>query len=67
MLTFKQMLRAVKFEAGFANYSAPPKPTRDVTYWRDDAFENAAQIVERYGADPQIATDIRALKKGSAK
>lgn len=33
MLTFKEMLRAVRFEADYANYSAPPraaKPTEPV-------------------------------------
>lgn len=37
-------------------------------FWRNDALEKAAQIVERYGADPWIARDIRALAatEGSA-
>ena len=31
------------------------------SFWRNDAIEKAAQIAERYGADPWIARDIRAL------
>ena len=31
------------------------------SYWRNDVVEKAAQIVERYGADHWIASDIRAL------
>lgn len=31
-------------------------------YWRSDIVEKAAQIAERYGVDPWIARDIRALK-----
>lgn len=38
-----------------------PANRDEIRRWRDDAFEAAAQIVERYGADPQIATNIRAL------
>jgi hypothetical protein len=30
-------------------------------FWRSDVVEKAAQIAERYGADPWIARDIRAL------
>jgi hypothetical protein len=35
---------------------------RITDYWRNDALEKAASISERYGSDPQIASDIRALK-----
>lgn len=36
---------------------------KPVVYWRDDALESAALIVEAYFADKQIASDIRAMKK----
>lgn len=39
---------------------------KPVTFWRDDALEAAAGIVEAYQADSQIAKDIRAMK-GQAK
>jgi hypothetical protein len=35
---------------------------KPVVFWRDDALEAAAGIVEAYGADAQIAVDIRAMK-----
>lgn len=50
---------------------APAMPTdgyekmrggKPVSFWRDDALEQAAQIAERYSADPWAARDIRAMK-----
>lgn len=35
-------------------------------FWRSDVAEKAAQIAERYGADPWIARDIRALSDTAA-
>jgi len=35
---------------------------KPVAFWRDDALEAAAGIVEAYQADPQIAIDIRRMK-----
>lgn len=34
---------------------------RDAEFWRNEAFEQAAQIAERYGAT-RAASDIRALQ-----
>jgi hypothetical protein len=38
-----------------------------VTFWRDEALEQAARIADRYQADPWIARDIRAMKSAAAK
>lgn len=41
--------------------SVDTEARRMAAMWRADAFEKSAQIVERYGADPEIAAAIRAL------
>jgi hypothetical protein len=38
---------------------------KPVAFWRDDALEAAAKIVERYQADQQIVVDIRRMKSTS--
>lgn len=57
-----------KFQEAFNSHrdrqsASAPLPDRELAIkWRDDAFEKSAQIVERFGADPMIASNIRALK-----
>ena len=49
--------------------STKEEQRKNTQYWRDDAFEVAAKIVDRYvesfGYEDQIARDIRALKKNT--
>lgn len=40
---------------------------KPVAFWRNDALEQSARIVEQYGVDEQIAIDIRAMKTRDAQ